>query len=57
MTASASIAIATIFDLLVWYYAKNLVIFDKKKEDAKGEKGEDEGDANGLVTVKNNNGL
>lgn len=57
MTASASIAIATIFDLLVWYYAKNLVIFDKKKEDAKEEKGEDEGDANGLVTVKNNNGL
>lgn len=29
-TASTSIAIATLFDVAVWYYCKDLVIFDKK---------------------------
>lgn len=57
MTASASIAIATVFDLLVWYFAKELVIFDKKKGITE-EKKEEGGDENGVVTVKNiSNGL
>lgn len=32
ITASSSIAIATVFDIAVWYYVKDLVVFDKKEK-------------------------
>lgn len=31
ITGSASVAIGILFDLRVWYYAKDLVIFDKEE--------------------------
>lgn len=37
-TASISIGIATLFDLAVWYYAKDLEIFDVKQESSTGSK-------------------
>lgn len=41
-TASVSIAIATVFDLAVWYYVKDLVIFDKKIKETASEEGDGE---------------
>lgn len=40
-TASVCIAVATVFDLAVWYYCKDLVIFDKKKKGSEVVGGEE----------------
>ena len=43
-TASCSIAIATVFDTAVWYYVKDLVIFDKRKKQETADEDNQEGE-------------